>query len=131
MTSRWGTWILEEVDPVELDDTFVFNIGPNNASMPFHSKASAYSYLDHGAAVQDSQLLVGGDFSISGTLIDEQQHERFDEWASKPRPVIFKDHLGRQFLVIIESYEPSRVRSAGAPWKHTWSLQMFAIERLN
>lgn len=122
--TRWGGFTFR--DPVT-DDVYTFGIGANRAGVPNATKAQAYLYSDYdGAPVIADTYLTGETISLSGTLLDEAQSVAFDEWAVKPYPVEYTDYLDRKWLVVIESIEQGRVRSARV-WRHDWSMQLRVV----
>lgn len=123
-------WKLEDT---VLAETYFLPVNPHtdDAGMAL-SKVSTYQVV--AATYQDSSLndRIGTliqlapdeqvKFGYTGNVYNKAELEAWEYWASKPYPIEMTDDLGRTFLVYLESFQPSRVRSRQYPWKHSYKL---------
>jgi hypothetical protein len=113
------TWTL--TDP-QTAAVYTFSPGPNKGGEPTYEKDPklAESPLDVPFLVfgQDKVMTI----SLSGDLTTQAQYNALRDWAAKPYPVVLTDYLGRSISIYITDYQPKRIRHAGAPWFHQWTL---------
>lgn len=70
-------------------------------------------------------------FSYAGRVYDQDQLEALEAWSSKDYPINMTDDLGRSYSVLIDKFTlDSRVRSAGSPYKHEYTLSGIILEEL-
>jgi hypothetical protein len=110
-------------DPVSLA-SYVFEINPNDGGSPDFQKN--FSYANTSAADGKTLIYEGRDkaqkFDFSGVILSQAHYDAFVEWWDKRYQVKITDDLGREFYVIIESFTPTRKRSALYPWKHDFKV---------
>lgn len=104
--------------------SYTLEVNPDAGGSPTHQKHFGFE----STAAPDGKTLIfeGRDqpqkLEFSGTLLSEAHYTALATWFSKRSQIIITDDLGRQFTVIIESFTPTRVRSALYPWKHTYKI---------
>lgn len=112
-------WLFEDL---ALDESYVFEINPNEGGSPQYKKNITYQDTIAG----NTLIFEGGDqaieTSVSGTLLSQSQHETFVDWFSKRHLIRLTDDLGRTYMIYITGYEPKRVRAVQARYKHTYTL---------
>lgn len=106
-----------------LSTTYTFPINPNAGGSPAYRKRITEETTSAPAA--KTLLFEGNDevqqIEFSGTILDQAHYDTFVTWFKKRRQIRITDDLGRQFWVYIKEFVPTRVRSAGAPYKHTYT----------
>ena len=68
--------------------------------------------------------------SYAGNLYTQQQLTDLQTWFTKEYPIQIEDDLGRKNLVMIETFEVTRVRSGNHPWKHSYTFTGVILETL-
>lgn len=120
-------WVFE--DPVLLE-TEVFDVNPSAGGSPGYEK----NFLFQETTAPDGKTLIfeGQDapqnLAFSGTILDQAQYEMFREWFSKRYQIKVTDDLGRQFMILIKSFKPERVRARSHPWKHTYTVEAAILD---
>lgn len=69
-------------------------------------------------------------FSYSGFVYDQDQLEAMNEWISKDYAIEMVDDLGRVFVILVEEFSTSRVRSRQSPWKHEYNFSGIVLDRI-
>lgn len=118
-------WTLS--DPVS-SSVYTFSINPTGDS-PVYSKTLNFEAT---AAPSDAFLIYEGSdtpttFSITGTILSQNQYSAFAWWYNLRRQTLLTDDLGRTRWVYITTFSPVRVRSATIPWKHTYTLAGYVL----
>lgn len=110
-------------DPSTLE-SYTFSINPKEGGSPSYKKKFQYE----NTSAPDGKVLVfqGRDepqkLTWDGTILDQALFDALVTWWDKRNQITVTDDLGRVFTIIIESFEPKRVRAATVPWKHTYSV---------
>lgn len=121
---RW-----EFEDPVTLD-TYEFEVNPSAGGTPSYTKNFAYRV----PAAPDGKVIVfeGRDpaktIEFSGRLLTEAQFNAFVTWWDKRYQVNVTDDLGRTFSILIQSFNPTRVRRRSHPWTHDYSVEATIVD---
>lgn len=120
-------WVFE--DPVTLD-TYSFDINPNDGGSPQFIKR--YEYRNTSAPDGKVIMYEGRDdpksLEFSGVLLTEEQYNAFVEWWDKRYQVVVKDDLGREFSIVIESFNPKREKAVSHPWKHSYQIKATIVD---
>jgi len=119
----------EFYDPVE-DETYEWEINPNDGGYPSRNKSIAYEAT---AAPNGQTLAFEGrespaTISFSGTILTESQFNTINTWYEKSNQIRLTDDLGREFWIYIRSFSPTRVRSINYPWRHTYSIEAIVLD---
>jgi hypothetical protein len=124
MVTRWVFY-----DPATLtSETFIINAAEGGT--PSYTKTINYT----NTAAPDGKTLVfeGRDqvqrIEFSGTLLTQAHFEMLQRWWEKRNQIRLTDDLARQFWIVIESFEPKRVRSAVNPWKHEYNIKATIVD---
>ena len=135
--SRIG-WVL--YDP-HTDETYTLPVNPYEDSGSFtitktvgyQSAAATYQtpsgYDDVGTVV----FATGTDlmpFSFKGRVYNQTDKATLESWVSKDYPIEMRDDLLRNYLIIVEEFSLSRVRSKQNPFKHEYNFSGFVLEEL-
>lgn len=131
-------WVF--TDPIT-SDVYELPVNPNSDSgSNAMAKAINYSTMSGlaqpepdtyvPAAVINSKGMELEPFKYSGNIYTDTQLLAFEAWMNKDYPIQIEDDLGRVLLVILESFEISRVRSRQHRWKHTYTLTGTILEEL-
>lgn len=110
-------------DPSSLE-SYTFAINPKDGGSPSYKKS--FQYQNTSAPAGKVLVFQGRDdtqkLTWDGTILDEASFNALVTWWNKRNQITVTDDLGRVFTIIIESFEPKRVRAATAPWKHSYTL---------
>lgn len=118
----------EFYDP-ETDDSYTFEINPNEGGSPQFIKKLQYQ----ATAAPDGVILAfeGRDepktTDFGGTILSRAQYDAMVAWFSKRHVIQYTDDLGRVFQIYITNFEPKRARSHQYPWKHTYSVKCLVM----
>lgn len=113
-----------------LDETYTFEINPNEDGSPSYSKHVTYQ----NTSAPDGRTLVfeGQDEpstgTFSGTILSEDHYNAMVYWFSKRHQIRITDDLDRAMMIYITKFTPKRVRSAIYPWKHTYSCEYTMLD---
>ena len=113
-------------------ETYNFAVNPREGGTPKREKNIEYTNtIAPGGAVlvfegQD-QAKTG---SISGMLHTQAQLETFEAWMDKPGSVRLTDDLGRQYTVVLTSFNPVRKHRQSRKWTHEWTMEYVILEEL-
>jgi hypothetical protein len=116
-------------DPVNLD-SYTFDVNPNEGGSPALQKAFQYS----NTSAPDGKTVVfeGRDqvqkIEFSGVILEESHYTAFETWWNHRNQILLTDDLGRQFYIVIESFSPTRKRSALHPWKHEYKISATVVD---
>ena len=128
-------------DPIE-DETWFLPINPkedqgsNAISKTNKYEISTSNYTDNSneLRVGDVVIMAGPDeqekLSYSGDILTKEQYDLFNYWFSKEDPWHLRDDLGREWSIIIESYDTPRVRSGKFRYRHRYTFTAIVLERL-
>lgn len=110
-------------DPVTLQ-TLTFEINPDDGGSPAYAKTITYA---NTSAPNGAVLIFEGRDQVqklewSGTLLTQTHFTAYTTWWAKRYQVQLTDDLGRIFQIVVESFTPTRKRSALYPWKHTYKV---------
>ena len=121
---RW-----EFYDPVTTD-TYEFLMNPSEGGSPGYSKSITFS---NTSAPGGKVLAFEGrdnvrELEISGVLKEASQLAAFETWFLKRNQIRVTDDLGRQFMVYITDFTPTRRRAVMTPYKHDYTMRMFILD---
>lgn len=127
-------------DPDTLDELYL-SINPKEDQGSFGvQKSVGYSNMSGtkslGPGMMDSAALVyalGAELEVvsyGGNLYQESQLGDLLTWFSKDYPIEVEDDLGRRNLIMIETFEVFRARSAKYKWKHSYTFTGIVLEYL-
>lgn len=68
--------------------------------------------------------------SYNGMVYTKEQYDTFETWLSKSYPFKIYDDLDRGWLVYLQSFGFTRVRSRKHPFKHSYQMQGIILEKL-
>lgn len=111
--------------PVTLD----FTINPKDADYPGR-KANISQEL--GTSPSAGKIVFQGRdalprFSITGSVRTQNWFDSLETWANKWYPLVLTDDLGMTWNVIIESFQPKRIRKASTPWLFEVSITFLVV----
>lgn len=99
-------------DPVTTE-TYVFPISPYQMTTltPKHSHivGAAGGHSEQRKRITEAPTQPF-DWSFTGRIRTQQQHDDLDEWTRKGYPIHVSDHLGRTWEVLIRSFKPKDLR---------------------
>lgn len=108
-------------------------IGPSQGVDIQFSQSLGFNFMptatDTAVAMRTSQSPTEG--TIQGTLLSQAEYDALIGWWQHADTVLIVDHLGREFQVMIEDFDPKRVKNATNPWKHTWSMRFTIFDVTN
>lgn len=116
-------------DPVE-DEEYEWEINPNSGGYPNRSKSIAYEATagPNGQTLAYEGRESPASMSFSGVILTEAHFDTLTNWYLKKNQIKLTDDLGREFWIYIKSFNPSRVRSAKYPWRHTYTIEAIVLD---
>lgn len=110
-------------DPVDLT-TYNWDVNPNDGGSPAVQKSigSASPTAQDATPIFYQGVDDPQELSFSGAILSEDQYNTLVSWASLDRIILITDDLGREYRVVVKSFDPKRVRRARNPWYHTYSM---------
>lgn len=120
-------WTFE--DPVTLEE-YEFDINPNAGGTPAYEKSFEYERT----SAPDGKVIVfeGRDapqkLEFSGVILEQAHYDAFVEWWQKRYQISVTDDLGRTFSIILEKFNPTRVRAYHYPWKHNYTVTATIVD---
>lgn len=124
ITPTLRKWTLH--DPAPGGETYVFGIGPNRMTSPHRKKV----LTTESTTARDGQMLTWegaprtANWQLAGTLIDPLQKAALERFLALNRRVWIIDHLGRAFVVTVETFEAVPQRSTNLPDLHFWEMTL-------
>lgn len=124
MVVKW-----EFFDPVTLE-IVPFEINPAAGGSPSYQKNVQYK----DTSAPDGKVIVfeGRDrpreLEFTGTILTESQYNMFVEWWDKRYQISVTDDLGREFVIMIDSFAPTRERAVHYPWKHSYTVRATIVD---
>ncbi len=94
------------------------------------SKPRRKSVIEQATTGADGKLVLqeGRDqpeiMTISGTLLEQAQHDAFNTWFDLRRQIEVTDDLGVTRDVYIDELSMERVRSVTFPWRHRFTMRL-------
>lgn len=128
------------VDPVT-SDTYSLPVNPNadngsnsyTRNVNYEVVAGAYQTAA-GDDTIDTMVFESNveqkTFSYQGFVYNQEEYNAFNEWVAKAYPFEMYDDLGRGWLVYINSFQYTRVRSRQFPFKHSYEMQGIILQDL-
>jgi hypothetical protein len=122
--TRWSFY-----DPFTTD-TYTFEINPNDGG----SRQFKRNFVFQATAAADGKTLVfegradPQTVDFSGTLLTEDQFNAFQTWWEKRNQILMTDDLGRTSWIVIQEFQPKRVRAVQWPWKHTYTVKATVVD---
>lgn len=120
-------WVFE--DPVNLEE-HEFEINPNAGGSPGYEKS--FQFQETTAPDGKTLIFEGQDvpqnLEFSGTILTQSHYDMFVDWWTKRYQIKVIDDLGREFMILIKSFKPQRVRSRSHPWKHTYTVEAAILD---
>jgi hypothetical protein len=135
--ARRTAWRFE--DPVT-SVIYYLPVNPNQDNGLTYSRNLSYNVLAgvrKNSANQDTVDAIAFEaneeqqtFSYNGIVYTEDQYDAFQTWLSKSYPFEIYDDLNRGWLVYLQSFVFTRVRSRKHPFKHSYQMQGIILEKL-
>lgn len=128
-------------DPIE-DEEYYMPVNPyedtgsHSVSVTLGFNVSAGMYRDSLGNDRISTIIMSAQqslepFSYVGRTYNEIEHSKMEEWAAKDYPIHLSDDLGRQWLVVIESFAPRRLPTVkNKPYKHEYTLSGYVLQEI-
>lgn len=107
-----------------------FEINPREGGTPSYEKNVQYT----STTAPDGKTLVfeGADkpqsIEFAGAILYESQFNTFYNWWNKRNQIQITDDLGREFVVVIESFSPVRKRAVHYPWRHDYTIKATVVD---
>lgn len=116
-------------DPITLDE-YEFVVNPSEGGSPSYNKSITY---EKTTAPDGMVVVMEGredprKLEFSGTLFSQQEFTAFVTWYEKHYQIQMTDDLGREFHIMIDSFEPKRERAIHYPWKHSYTVSATIID---
>lgn len=106
-----------------------FEINPRDGGTPAYEKNFQYTST---AAPNGKTLVFEGidkpqTIEFSGVILTQTQFNLFYNWWNKRNQIRITDDLGRQFVVVMESFAPVRKRAIHYPWRHDYTIKATVV----
>jgi len=103
-------------------DSYTFEFNPSEGGSPAYERNLNVQRTTAGALIvlegtQNPQTL-----NFSGTILTQEHYEALTTWMENRHVLQLTDDLNRSWYVVLQSFQPQRVRSATRPWKHTYNM---------
>lgn len=117
-------WVFEDL----VDNTVEFMaLNPNEGASPTFLKTLNKVQTTTGRTlIQEGQDQPQA-FRFSGAILTEAHYMFLLRAWEKRHLVRLTDDLGRTFTIYMETFEPSRIRSATYPWRHTYQASAMIV----
>lgn len=137
MAARIG-WRLE--DP-QTSDIYLFPVNPHTDSGS-HTIAKSVRYAvqagihQTGSGFDEISTIVspGGvdmeRISYDGKVYTQDQLNTLEVWCNKDYPIEIEDDLLRRYLILVDNFTPTRIRSNQSRWKHGYQFTAIVLEKL-
>ena len=130
-TLKVATVVRWRFDDTTNGEYYVFDHNP--AAADGAGEPSFHSVVTQGYATQQGPAMVVaqneyGKGEFGGTILTQGQLDVMWKWYYKGYPIKMTDDLGRVQFVMFESFTPTRVRSAGNQWKHTYKMTYSVLQ---
>lgn len=118
-------WTLSETTT---PSSYAMSVNPKEATAPPLSK----SFNVEVASLNTLALIEKRDetsvISLQGVVLDKDQLDQMYLWFDKQFEITLTDDLGRQNLVYILSFAPTRDKvRIGYTWRHTYNMEMLVL----
>lgn len=117
-------------DPSSSSDSYVFEINPNDDGLPGYRKN--FQISSTSAPEGKTLVMEGRDEprrgSFSGVSLTDTQHNAFITWFNKRNQIQVTDDLGREFMIIIESYQPTRRWTRTYNYRHDYTIDYIVVD---
>lgn len=124
MTVRWT---LEDESTL---DEYTFEMNPDTAKIPGITKTINYENTSAGPG--RAIIFEGRDEvpkgSFGGKILSEQQYNDMKSWSNRRHQVLLTDDLGREFSIYITDIDFNRLRRAGNPWYHDFTVNFTILD---
>lgn len=120
-------WIFQ--DPVTLE-SHTFAVNPAESDTPGFRRNIQY---ENTSAPDGKTLVFEGraevqKLNFSGSIFTEAELDVFMEWAQRGHQIRVTDDLGREFYIVIVSFNPRRQRAIHSPFKHTYEIEATIVD---
>jgi hypothetical protein len=119
------TYNLYRTDGPIGEPQYIFPINPSKMSTPYAAKVFT---TEHSTAPDGQPLIFEGspfgvDWTIEGTCLTEDFHDRLETFLALPRRVYLIDYLHRAWTVTLESINWTRLPQQFNDWSFTYQLK--------
>ena len=116
-------------DPVTTEE-YIFEISPVEGGEPRQQKNIVFKNTSgpNGNVIAYEGRDQVQEVSITGTLLTEDQHEKFKEWYDKRYQIQVTTDLGETFTIYITAYEPTRLRAYNHPHRRRYTIRYFILD---
>lgn len=109
--------------------TNTYSVNPNAGGTPELKKQTTSQRTTAGAKVIYFEgNTVPHTLQWSGTLLDEDQLDMFQEWFDKRHQILLTDDLGREYYIYITSFQIQRERARQHLWKHSYTMSASILD---
>ena len=125
----------------------ILPLNPNEMDAPATSRGMQWAWSNRDVVERDSgQGVLGGSgrargfdngqqnptqWSFSGVILAKNHYDLLLEWSERLRVIRVTDHLGQQFDVIFQKFEPTEGRSVrNRPWKMTYTMTCLLLKKV-
>lgn len=111
-------------------------VNPNEGASPHYRKQLTKTRTTAPGELGQVIIYEGQDdvsqFDFSGTILNKAQYDLLYYAWKKRHPVKLTDDLGRQFIIYLESFEPSRKAPTHPSyvWRHTYNATSVILKEL-
>ena len=109
---------------------FTFPVNPNEF---VHPDYTATVKNEQTTATSGSTIMFMGrspvpKLQFSGSIRSQSQYNDMRTWCSKWNPLVLTDDQGNTWSIVIQKYQPKRVRTANNQWRFNYTVDANVVE---
>lgn len=130
ITTRWTFY-----DP-SVPELYTLPINPDKMDSPHYGRNLATASGVRTGTLERVRVIDTApqmkEWSFTGVVRSQIQHDRLTYWAEKRTPIQITDHLDRTFEVIVKRFDPvARQPTADVPWRGRYTMTCLLIRRVS
>lgn len=113
------------VDPLAPRYTYTVPINPDSMSTPHAARvySAQHSTSPTGRTITFEGGAIAVDWDVSGTVLTQEYYQAWEHFQALNRRFWVIDHLGRVWVVTMESFEATPKKSQTNPWAFTYKAK--------
>lgn len=120
-------WTFEDPNTLE---SWTVPINPNEGGSPGLQRNIQYqsTCAPDGKVVTFEGRDLPQTLEFSGVILTQEHLDLFVTWFEKRYQLSLTDDLGRQYMIVFDTFTPKRERAHSYPWKHSYTASATIVD---
>lgn len=126
MTRIPGRWYF-----VDGDTSYRHHMNPRTMASPQPAKGYDSGVGSTARTASTRSAPAPMEWEFGGFIRSQEHHDALDEWSKKTVPIEVLDHLGRTFVVMLQSLQvQERKPTPTTPWRMTYVMKALLLREV-